>query len=325
MLELREEWQRLLLPSRGSARAESRESAALAADAEVPDVPPLFFGACYGSEVAQELLRRELASTIANEDLHELWVLLGQIAFCVEQLADPTVVRPWWVLHSQQAGSSGVAEQVDLVAQEEPGGADAPLDVSSSVYSASPPVKLELAAGDASANPAEPTRSVGDEPATAFDANAARAEADEYSDGEGSLNSEDEGPQVRLSCWNQLINLRMEWLERKCWPAEMAHGGNAACVAALERRAKYITFAAAPAPGDDRIGLSGGTYGPDMRLFCWGGGRISLVGIADVHPSEDCSGECLKDDLTIAGDGFNGVELHPTDSTDMRRTCLWRR
>ena len=65
--ELREEWQRLLLPSRGSASAESRESAALAADAEVPDVPPLFFGACYGSEPAQELLRRELASAIARQ------------------------------------------------------------------------------------------------------------------------------------------------------------------------------------------------------------------------------------------------------------------
>jgi len=96
----------------------------------------------------------------------------------------------------------------------------------------------------------------------------------------------------------------------------MAHGGNAACVAALERRAKYITFAAAPTSDDDQIGLSRGEYGPDMRLFCWGGGRISLVGVADVNPSEDGIGECIKVDLTIAGDGFNGVELHPTDSTD---------
>ena len=84
VLELRKEWRRLLLPSRGSASAESRESAALAADAEVPDVPPLFFGACYGSELAQELLRRELATAIANEEWHELWVMLGQIRVCIE-------------------------------------------------------------------------------------------------------------------------------------------------------------------------------------------------------------------------------------------------
>ena len=128
--ELRDEWRRVLLPSRGSVHTEGGEGAALAAEAALPAVPPLFLGACHGSEASQQLLTRVLAETIADADWQELWVLLGQISTCIEHLATPDAVRPWWVRQAQQAGGSGdVAEYVDLAAREAQGGADAPLDV----------------------------------------------------------------------------------------------------------------------------------------------------------------------------------------------------
>ena len=52
-------------------------SAALVATAQVPDVPLLYMGACYGSKVAQrpqQLLTRELAAIIAEADWAKLWV-----------------------------------------------------------------------------------------------------------------------------------------------------------------------------------------------------------------------------------------------------------
>lgn len=138
--ELREMWERLLLPTRGSAHVEGRESAALAADAEVPDVPPLFLGACYGSEAAAQLLKSELVTAIESEDWPELWVLLRQIFVCIEQLAVSHAVRPWWVRQALGAADSGVSEQVDLVARDAPGGADAPIDA---IRAAEHPVKQE--------------------------------------------------------------------------------------------------------------------------------------------------------------------------------------
>ena len=139
--ELRGEWEKLLLPVRGTVNAEgSGESAALAADAEVPEVPPLYLGACRGSVQAQQLLTRELATLITEEDWQELWVLLGQISMCIEQMARPDAVRPWWMRQAVVAGASGVAEQVDLVAREVPGAVDAPLDVAAAVE---PAVKVE--------------------------------------------------------------------------------------------------------------------------------------------------------------------------------------
>ena len=128
--ELRVLWRRVLLPSRGSVHAEGGEGAALAAEAVLPAVPPLYLGACHGSEASQQLLTRVLAVTIADADWQELWVLLGQISTCIEHLATPGAVRPWWVRQAQQAGGlSDVAEYVDLAAREAQGGADAPLDV----------------------------------------------------------------------------------------------------------------------------------------------------------------------------------------------------
>lgn len=141
--ELRDEWQRLLLPSRGCAHSEGRESAALfAGGADVPEVPPLYLGACCNSEAAQRLLQRELASIIAKGDWQELWVLLGQIADCIEKLVRADFVRPWWVRQAQEfRGSADVAEQIDLVEREAPGGVDAPVDVTGAIE---PVVKLEV-------------------------------------------------------------------------------------------------------------------------------------------------------------------------------------
>lgn len=62
----------------------------------VMDVPPLYLGACYGSEVAQQLLMRELAAIIAKAEWEELWVLLGQIAACIEQLGSSIIGRFRW-------------------------------------------------------------------------------------------------------------------------------------------------------------------------------------------------------------------------------------
>ena len=127
VFKLREEWQRLLLPSQGSVHTEGREAAALAAEAALPEVPPLYLGACRGSEASQQLLTRVLAATIADADWQELWVLLGQISKCV---VGGCAVWPWWVRQALQAGGSGdVAVYVDLAAREARGGADAPLDV----------------------------------------------------------------------------------------------------------------------------------------------------------------------------------------------------
>ena len=141
--ELRDDWQRLLLPSRGCAQSEGRESAALSAgSAEVPEVPPLYLAACCESEAAQRLLQRELASVIAKGDWPELWVLLGQISDCIEKLVRADFVRPWWVRQAQEfRGSADVAEQIDLVEREAPGGVDAPLDVTGAI---APVVKLEV-------------------------------------------------------------------------------------------------------------------------------------------------------------------------------------
>ena len=80
VFKLREEWRRLLLPSQGSVHTEGREAAALAAEAALPEVPPLYLGACRGSEASQQLLTRVLVATIADADWQELWVLLGQIS-----------------------------------------------------------------------------------------------------------------------------------------------------------------------------------------------------------------------------------------------------
>ena len=145
--ELRDEWQRLLLPTRGSVHAEGAESAALAAGAEVPDVPPLYLGACCGSEAAQQLLTRELTTTIAKADWHELWVLLGQITACIQLLPRSDAVRPWWVRQVPQAGGgSEVAERVDVAARELPGGIDAPISVETAT-SSSAVVKTEVGDG----------------------------------------------------------------------------------------------------------------------------------------------------------------------------------
>ena len=130
VLDLRDGWRHLLLPKRGSVHTEGGEGTVLAAEAVMPDVLPLYLAACYGSEASQQLLTRELAATIAEADWQELWVLLGQISTCIEQLATPNAARPWWVRQAQPAGCSGdVAEYVDLAAREAQGGADAPLDV----------------------------------------------------------------------------------------------------------------------------------------------------------------------------------------------------
>tara|TARA_B110001452_G_scaffold55218_1_gene42610 strand:+ start:1811 stop:3166 length:1356 start_codon:yes stop_codon:yes gene_type:complete len=140
--ELRDEWRQLLLPLRGSVHTEGTESMALAAGAEVPDVPPLYLGACVGNEAAQQLLEDELQKLISNENWSELWVLFGQISMCLEQLARADRVRPWWMRQAPPAGGLGdVADMtpVDLAAREEPGGADAPLDAEAA---AQPAVKL---------------------------------------------------------------------------------------------------------------------------------------------------------------------------------------
>ena len=127
VFKLREEWRRLLLPSQGSVHTQGGEAAALAAEATLPEVPPLYLSACSSSEASQQLLTRVLAETIADADWQELWVLLGQISKCV---VGGCAVRPWWVRQALQAGGSGdVAEYVDLAAREAQGGADAPLDV----------------------------------------------------------------------------------------------------------------------------------------------------------------------------------------------------
>ena len=145
--ELRDEWQRLLLPTRGSVHAEGAESAALAAGAEVPDVPPLYLGACCGSEAAQQLLTRELTTTIAKGDWHELWVLLGQITACIQLLPRSDAVRPWWVRQVPQAGGgTEVAERVDVAARELPGGIDEPISVETAT-SSSAVVKPEVGDG----------------------------------------------------------------------------------------------------------------------------------------------------------------------------------
>ena len=142
--ELRDEWQRLLLPTRGSVHAEGRESVILAADAEVPDIRPLYVGACFCNEAAEQLLTRTLGTLIAEEDWQELWVTLGQISVCIEQLARPDAVRPWWVRQTQDAANSDVVMRlppVDLVAREAPGGVDAPLDTETA---SEPAAKLEM-------------------------------------------------------------------------------------------------------------------------------------------------------------------------------------
>ena len=175
-----------------------------------------------------------------------------------------------------------------MVAREMPGGVDNPLDAAAAITTELPSssasgVKVEAPSSSAAASGFGSSVA---ESAAQLDADVDEEEED-YESEEG----------VSRSCRKQLGKLRTEWLASGSWPAETAAGGNAACVAALKTRAKYMTFAASPAPGAGKIGLSGGNYGPFMKLYCWGGGRISLVGLPDVP--EDLGADSLKDDLTL--------------------------
>ena len=79
-------------------------------------------------------------------------MLLGQIAACIEHLASPDAVRPWW---ARTGGSDNeVIEHVDLVARESVGAVDAPInvddtDISTGVVAkeeeASPPMPTDAA------------------------------------------------------------------------------------------------------------------------------------------------------------------------------------
>ena len=134
--ELLGEWQELLLPRAGSVTGDEvgREARALRAAARLPDLPPLYIGACAGSDTAQELLTAALRKAIEDEDWQELWVLFGQISAWLQDLATPGAVQPWWMQQARSAaGSSEVAEVVDLAAREEPGCSEDPIDVEAQV------------------------------------------------------------------------------------------------------------------------------------------------------------------------------------------------
>lgn len=129
---LREEWQRLLLPVRVQTEADcsSRREVRALSGVTLRSQPAVYLSVCCGSRAAQELLTNELQARIVNGDWQELWVLLGQIDAALKNIPNTAAVLPWWVLACAGQASPGVAEQVDLAAREESGGADNPLDAS---------------------------------------------------------------------------------------------------------------------------------------------------------------------------------------------------
>ena len=135
--ELREAWQRLLLPivPSSSEQGGNREVRALEAGGVRPDRPPAYLATCSGCQAAQDLLSGVLRDCIEAQNWGELWVLLGQIDFRLTHISSPLL--PWWVrLAPREMGSADVQEQVDLVAGEMAGGVDNPLDVDAATTSA---------------------------------------------------------------------------------------------------------------------------------------------------------------------------------------------
>ena len=126
--ELREAWQRLLLPIAPGSSTEDGNREAQALEAGGRDRPPAYLATCSGSQAAQDLLAGALRECIEAQNWRELWILLGQIDVRLTLISSP--LRPWWVqLASSEMGHADVHEQVDLVAPEMPGGADNSLDI----------------------------------------------------------------------------------------------------------------------------------------------------------------------------------------------------
>ena len=132
--ELRKEWSALLLETHGgTAEADyddmSHEARRLHAEAIMPNKPPMYLAACCDSEAAQQLLTSVLHDTIQAQRWQELWVILGQIGFMIENISSigSGGVLPWWVQQTRDPNTD-VVEHIDLAAREQPGRAENPLD-----------------------------------------------------------------------------------------------------------------------------------------------------------------------------------------------------
>ncbi|EOD18493.1 hypothetical protein EMIHUDRAFT_96198 [Emiliania huxleyi CCMP1516] len=109
--ELREAWERLLLPRQSGG---------------ILDKPPMYLDVCCAKEAAQELLSTTLGEAVKRRDWQEMWVLLGQIDVALTQLAGfgTGAELPWWV---------------DSTRDDEPGGVDNPLTAD-----ATPPAVVKI-------------------------------------------------------------------------------------------------------------------------------------------------------------------------------------
>ena len=132
--ELRKEWSALLLETRGgTAEAAndgmSREARRLHAEAIMPNRPPMYLAACCDSDAAQQLLASVLRDTIEAQRWQELWVIMGQIGFMLENISSigSGGVLPWWVQQTR-VPHPDVVEHIDMAACEQPGRAENPLD-----------------------------------------------------------------------------------------------------------------------------------------------------------------------------------------------------
>ena len=99
--------------------------------------------------------------------------------------------------------------------------------------------------------------------------------------------------------------MREAWEETGAWPAHV--DSKAACIAALRGRRVYHTVASSPEEFnasdqlEHALGSTTGRCGPEMILYCWGGGNASMVGFPNL-PDVEQGVDSIKADLELHKD-----------------------
>ena len=89
------------------------------------------YSACNDDPVAQTLITSALRASAAEEDWHELWILLGQIGVWIERGIPRLghVELSWWIREARSRVGQSVSEVADLTREEQHADVDASNDV----------------------------------------------------------------------------------------------------------------------------------------------------------------------------------------------------
>jgi len=135
------------------------------------------------------------------------------------------------------------------------------------------------------------------------------------------LSRKQEDDKVAQLCYEQYKSARKKWLAAGVWPKipmddalelmgmrvprPCSEPWRQRMHAALNRRSTYFAIAASPVYGA-QLGFSSGDYGPNLTMFCWGGGKVSVVGLMDTL-NEDVQGrfqamfsDSIKEDFILS-------------------------